>query len=123
MTTQTETLIADLRGTLAESTPGEWQKGATTHHTVTETGYKIGEFHHARDAQFCDIAHRLMPEIIDMLEAQAKRITKLEAEVLGEQTKMRGVVEAVIEFLETPDVSNQIAGARAYVFILRRALQ
>lgn len=116
-------LLADLKGTLAASTNGEWQKGATTHHTVTETGYKIAEFHHASDAQFCDVAHKLMPEIINMLESQAKRIIELEAEVSGGQTKMREVVEAVIEFLETPDVTKQIPGARAYVFILRKALQ
>lgn len=62
-------------------------------------------------------------EIADTLEAQAKRIAELEAEVSEGKTQMREVVEAVIEFLETPDVAKQIPGARAYVFILRRALQ
>ena len=34
-------LIAEVENALIHSTPGFWQKGATTHDTVTETGYKI----------------------------------------------------------------------------------
>jgi hypothetical protein len=51
------------------STQGKWQKGRTTHHTVTETGYLIGEFHHADDAAFCDLAHELVPKLIEQREA------------------------------------------------------
>lgn len=43
--------------------------GIRTHHTVTETGYRIAEFHHADDANFCDVAHGLMPQVIAALEA------------------------------------------------------
>lgn len=68
-----EMLISKLREAFAQSTRGEWQKGQTTHHTVTETGYKIAEFHHASDAQFCDTAHKMMPLIIDLLEADAQQ--------------------------------------------------
>lgn len=46
------------------TTPGIWQQGLSSHHTVTETGYKIGEFHHASDAEFCDTAHDLVPKVI-----------------------------------------------------------
>ena len=84
MTTHTQAerdaLIKDLKSAWNQSTAGEWQKGATTHHTVTETGYKIGEFHHAGDAEFCDTAHRLTPAIIAMLEAQAAPSTSQPAQ-------------------------------------------
>lgn len=46
------------------STPGKWQRGRTSHHTVTESKYAIGEFHHACDAHFCDTAHELLPLLL-----------------------------------------------------------
>lgn len=56
--------LADaLHEAFAGSTKGTWKKGATTHHTVTDGWYKIAEFHHAADAQFCDTAHALAEPI------------------------------------------------------------
>jgi hypothetical protein len=47
------------------STQGVWRKGMSTHHTVCDLpnsrDYRIAEFHHADDANFCDHAHRLVP--------------------------------------------------------------
>ena len=114
MTTQTETLLADLKCTLAASTQGEWQKGATTHHTVTETGYKIAEFHHASDALFCDVAHKLMPEIIGTLETQAKRIAELEQAAQAAQ--------AVIDRWDTP-LWKDVPATAEYINELREALK
>ena len=62
-------LIAELENALKHSTPGFWQKGATTHDTVTETGYKIGSFHHANDAAFADVMHAQAPRLITELKA------------------------------------------------------
>ena len=107
----TATLLADLKSSFAESTQGEWQKGATTHHTVTETGYKIAEFHHASDAQFCDTAHKLMPEIIGTLEVQAKRIAELEQ-----------AAQAVVDRWDTPSWKDVPATAE-YINRLREALK
>lgn len=57
-------LITELENSLKHSTQGIWQKGQTTHDTVTETGYKIGSFHHADDASFADIMHLRAKRII-----------------------------------------------------------
>lgn len=55
------------------ATPGTWRKGRTSHHTVTDTphakGYSIGEFHHAADAEFCDVAHEVVPLLLSRLRA------------------------------------------------------
>jgi hypothetical protein len=69
-------LIANIRGLFNDSTQGEWKKGATSHHTVTETGYKIGEFHHASDAAFCDYMHGRAVDIITAIQ-------ELQAEVIA----------------------------------------
>jgi hypothetical protein len=61
------TLLQQLEDAYRYTTPGGWKKGLTTHHTVTETGYHIAEFHHADDANFCDVAHNLAPQIIAAL--------------------------------------------------------
>lgn len=54
------------------ATGGVWHKGLTTHHTVTDLPnaprYKIGEFHHADDANFCDVAHEVAPILIAAIE-------------------------------------------------------
>ncbi len=61
-------IVQDICSRLADayenSTPGKWQRGRTSHHTVTESKYAIGEFHHACDAHFCDTAHELIPLLI-----------------------------------------------------------
>ena len=66
-------LIAELEESYRHSTKGGWTKGNTTHHTVTKTNYPIAEFHHASDAQFCDVAHGFMPRII----AELTKLNKL----------------------------------------------
>ena len=53
-----------------DSTQGKWRRGQTSHHTVTEMGYAIGEFHHACDAAFCDVAHRLIPVLLEKVGAK-----------------------------------------------------
>ena len=53
-----------------DSTQGKWRRGQTSHHTVTEKGYAIGEFHHACDAAFCDVAHRLIPVLLEKVGAK-----------------------------------------------------
>jgi hypothetical protein len=64
-------IIGDLRALYAESTAGDWQKGISTHHTVSfvdgKRPYPIAEFHHARDAEFCDAARKHMPALLDAL--------------------------------------------------------
>lgn len=61
--------IIRLRDAHANSTQGKWRKGLTTHDTVMgDDAYKIGSFHHADDAQFCDVAHELVPVLIAELE-------------------------------------------------------
>jgi hypothetical protein len=61
-------LITNIRGLFNDSTQGKWKKGATSHQTVTETGYKIGEFHHASDAAFCDYMHAHAEYIITAIQ-------------------------------------------------------
>lgn len=55
----------DLLHAHQHTTPGMWRKGLTTHHTVTDLPqggvYGIGEFKHADDANFVDIAHEVAP--------------------------------------------------------------
>ena len=67
-------LIEVIKSSYTISTQGLWQKGISTHHTVTQTGYRIGEFHHANDAEFCDIMHFNAPRIAEVLEKQKKAI-------------------------------------------------
>lgn len=62
-------LINLLEDAYKHSTPGIWQKGQTTHDTVTETKYKIGSFHHANDASFVDVCHSYIPRVIVELKA------------------------------------------------------
>ncbi|WP_341237886.1 hypothetical protein [uncultured Limnobacter sp.] len=74
-----ETILSDIEILHSESTQGAWGKGQTTHHTVSRMPgsvkpYRIGEFHHARDAAFVDFAHQHMPRII-------QEFRKLKAEV------------------------------------------
>ena len=54
-----------LRKLAARATPVPWVKGKTTHHTVTDKGYHIAEWHHADDAALMDA---LYPQkVIDLL--------------------------------------------------------
>lgn len=66
-------MIHDLAGLYAQTTPGKWGKGQTSHHTVSrregQPPYRIAEFHHAHDAAFCDAAHTFMPTLLEVLRA------------------------------------------------------
>ena len=79
-----EAVMHDLRESHARTSKGEWSKGDTTHYTVAKRGdgkeYRIAEFRHADDAQFCDLAHAFVPRLIDEVEAQRARIAELEKE-------------------------------------------
>ena len=57
-------IIKELETAYIASTPGNWKKGITTHHTVNDYGYPIGEFRHSNDAQFVDVVHAFVPRII-----------------------------------------------------------
>jgi len=78
----TEAMIHDLRGLHAQTTPGVWGKGQTTHHTVAKRDgsapYRIAEFHHAADAAFCDAAHAFVPALLAQLEAAQRDQARLD---------------------------------------------
>ena len=91
-------LILELENALGHSTQGIWQKGATTHDTVTETKYKIGTFHHADDAAFADVMHAQAPAIIEALKmlVETKRI-------LGADLTL----SQLVAFKDTKPIPNQ----------------
>lgn len=76
-------IIRDLRESHARTSPGAWGKGATTHETVSRAEglepYKVAEFRHANDAQFCDLAHVFVPRLLSEIEALQSRVQELEA--------------------------------------------
>lgn len=68
-----EDVIHDLKVLHAESTPGWWVKGNTTHDSVAVREgeikpYAIGSFRHACDAAFIDAAHAWVPRLIEEIE-------------------------------------------------------
>lgn len=68
-----EDIIHDLKVLHAESTPGWWVKGNTTHDSVSVRGsedkpYTIGSFRHSCDAAFIDAAHAWIPRLIEEVE-------------------------------------------------------
>ena len=71
-------IIHDLRESYARTSPGTWGKGATTHETVSRAEgrepYKVAEFRHANDAQFCDLAHVFVPRLLSEIEALQSRV-------------------------------------------------
>lgn len=76
------TAIKVLRTLHAKSTQGEWQKGDTSHETVTvvegKKPYHILSFRHADDASFIDVAHKYMIPILDEVESLRQKIKALE---------------------------------------------
>ena len=78
-------IIRDLRESHARTSPGAWGKGATTHETVSRAEglepYKVAEFRHANDAQFCDLAHVFVPRLLSEIEALQSRVNELEAQL------------------------------------------
>lgn len=63
-----DSIVRDLEESHKRTTQGTWQKGDTTHMTVTVLPdgkqYSIADFRHADDAQFCDLAHAFVPILI-----------------------------------------------------------
>jgi hypothetical protein len=47
-------------------------RGESTHHTVTQVGYRIAEFHHSSDANFCDQVHNNFPKILEYIRQLEK---------------------------------------------------
>lgn len=78
-----EAVIHDMRESWARTTHGTWGKGDTTHETVARGGrkkeYKIADFRHADDAQFCDLAHAFTPRLLAEIESLQNRVQELEA--------------------------------------------
>lgn len=78
-----EAIIHDMRESWARTTHGTWGKGDTTHETVARGGrkkeYKIADFRHADDAQFCDLAHAFTPRLLAEIESLQNRVQELEA--------------------------------------------
>lgn len=78
-----EAIIHDMRESWARTTHGTWGKGDTTHETVARGGrkkeYKIADFRHADDAQFCDLAHAFTPCLLAEIESLQNRVQELEA--------------------------------------------
>ena len=99
-------IIRDLRESHARTSPGAWGKGATTHETVSRAEglepYKVAEFRHANDAQFCDLAHVFVPRLLSEIEALQSRIAELEAQLsaIGAEPLRKQVVP---ETLVVPD--------------------
>ena len=77
--------IHDLRVLHKNTSAGVWQKGATTHDTVSvvdgkKKAYHIASFHHAADAAFIDVAHKYMIPLLDEVEALRKKVKELEGD-------------------------------------------
>ena len=87
-------IIRDLRESHARTSPGAWGKGATTHETVSRAEglapYKVAEFRHANDAQFCDLAHVFVPRLLSEIEALQSRVNELEAQLSATTTAQEG---------------------------------
>lgn len=60
-------IISDLEVAHKSTTPGKWQKGQSTHETCNEAGYRIAEFRHSDDANFCDQAHNNFPKVLEYI--------------------------------------------------------
>ena len=53
----------------------------------TQEPYKITEFRHANDAQFCDLAHAFVPRLLSKIEVLQNRIKELEMVIQLDKTK------------------------------------
>lgn len=69
----TNTLAQQLQELHKHTTQGTWTRGETSHHIASNKGagkpYKVAEFRHADDAQFCEFVHNNMPAILEALGA------------------------------------------------------
>lgn len=101
------------------STGDKWQRGLSSHHTITDTGYRIAEFHHADDASFVDAAHALIPELMAQLTALLtanamraltdKKNRELQTEVFDlthEVNQLRAFAQAIMESWPIGDVDG-----------------
>ena len=111
-----------LREAHAMSTKGQWQKGLTTHDTVTETGYKIGNFHHADDANFCDVAHADVPVLLESHDALIAEVERLDAgwhkangETLSKALETKQLREALEYFMEAVESSAHLDAHRGFM--------
>lgn len=69
----TTTLAQQLQALHARTTKGTWGRGETSHHIASNKGagkhYRVAEFRHADDAEFCEFVHANMPAILEALGA------------------------------------------------------
>lgn len=96
-------LLDTLQAAYEGSTQGTWGKGMTTHHTVSDgcgyNRYPIAEFHHAADADFCDVAHEVAPLVVaraeELIEEQLGTIKALNMALGGgDSTSTENLVDA-----------------------------
>ena len=113
-------IIRDLRASHARTSPGAWGKGATTHETVSRAEglapYKVAEFRHANDAQFCDLAHVFVPRLLSEIEALQSRVNELEAQLSaigagGVEPLRKQAAQAAVQ-AEVPEAIEQMAVER-----------
>jgi formate-dependent nitrite reductase cytochrome c552 subunit len=89
-----------------------WQRGISTHHTRTECGYHIAEFHHAVDAEFCDMAHALVPELmahlVAMQHAQTMRqyAESSNTALRAEASELRAFAKSIVNALDSGDLGR-----------------
>ena len=78
-------LIKELRKIFDDTTGYEWRRGISSNHTVavhgTNKAYHIAAFHHVRDAEFCDVAHKHFGEMLDEIERLQGQLEECEAEL------------------------------------------
>ena len=106
-----EAVLHDLHGLHAETTPGEWSKGITTHETVSrrdgQAPYHIAEFRHANAAAFVDACHAHMPRLIaeiESLRAQVEELRedgeRLECLLIGGGSNRRPVLDMYLRAVD-----------------------
>lgn len=92
---------AGLREALARTTDGKWGKGRTTHETVSRIDgrepYRIAEFHHADDAEFCDQAHALVGELLAELDSTRDERDALRADAATHKERSEFLLRATRE--------------------------
>lgn len=94
--------IHDLRVLHSEATPGVWQKGKTTHNTVSilpsGESYHVADFRHAKDAAFIDAAHKYIIPLLNELEALRKNYPPINKEfVLKNYASLLPMVEPTVD--------------------------
>ena len=67
--------LNELKKLAEAATPGPWCEGMSSHQTISKhpkfLNYRIAEFHHARDAEWCDAANpQTILALIELIEKQ-----------------------------------------------------